>query len=121
MYFRQKFGCGATLLTPSLLLSFAAITDHLRVGEVPPGRGPQFSAAPVNIPIGFWSQAVQSAGGSGPSLFLSGQLAPHHSGQITKTIALFDTPGEERLELVYARSRTEWNPVLDSPTGPCFN
>jgi hypothetical protein len=40
MYFCQNFSHGTTLPTPLLLLSFIAITDHPKAGEVPPGCDP---------------------------------------------------------------------------------
>jgi hypothetical protein len=60
MDFCQKSGFGATLPTLPLPLGFTAITDPPRVGEVRPGCGPQSGMAPVRIPIGFWSQAVEN-------------------------------------------------------------
>ncbi len=57
-FFCQKFGRGNTLPTPTLLLGFTANTEHQRVGEVMPGCGLQCSAAPVNIPISYRSQAA---------------------------------------------------------------
>jgi hypothetical protein len=82
---------------PPLLLGFTAITDHPRAGEVLSGCGPKTDAVPVRIPMSFRSQAVQSGGGGGGfsvrpalSLFLIGKLV-HSSGQIPKTVALFDT------------------------------
>ncbi len=56
-FFHQKSGRCATLWTPLLLTGFTTITDHPRMGEIPPGRGPQCDVAPSNIPISFWSQA----------------------------------------------------------------
>jgi hypothetical protein len=98
MYLCQNFGCGVTLLNRSFRSGFTAIKDQPRVGEVLPGCGPQSSVAPFNIPISFWSRAMQSARGGGfsvrPALafFLSGQLVLHHSRQIPETIALYCTP-----------------------------
>jgi hypothetical protein len=37
----------ASTAEPPLPLGFTAITYHLRRGEVPPGSGPQYGAAPV--------------------------------------------------------------------------
>ncbi len=51
--------------TPPLPLGFTAITDHPRAGEVPPDCGLQSSAAPIGIPISFWSWATQNAGSRG--------------------------------------------------------
>ncbi len=53
---------------PPLPLSFTVFTDHPKEGEVLPGRGPQYGAAPVNIPISFRSRAAKSAGGGGFSV-----------------------------------------------------
>jgi hypothetical protein len=57
-FFHQKSGRGDILPTPPLLLSFTVFTDHPRVGEVLPGRGPQYGATPVNIPVSFRSWAA---------------------------------------------------------------
>jgi hypothetical protein len=70
--------CYPTDLPPPL--GFTAITDHPRVGEVRPGCGLQFGAAPIIIPIVLQSRAVESAGGGRFAvrlpllLFLSGPL-----------------------------------------------
>ncbi len=77
--FRQKSGRGI----PPLPLSFTAITDHLRLGEVPPGSGPQYGVAPVKNSIQFpVAGHVECGGGAGSqlgalSLFLTGQQALH--------------------------------------------
>jgi hypothetical protein len=60
MYFLQKPSCGTTLPTLPLLLGFTAIIDHLRAGEASLGCGLQCGAAPLRIPISFWSWAAQS-------------------------------------------------------------
>jgi hypothetical protein len=100
-----------------LLLGFIAITDQPRVGKVRPGCGLQSGAAPVITPIGFRSQAVESAGGGGFAvgpplmLFLSGPFALVLSGQAAKTGRLHSTvthhtrntlhvPGSSYLDLV---------------------
>ncbi len=46
-YFCQKSDCSVPCQTPPLPLGFTAITDPLKEGEVPPGSGSQFGAAPV--------------------------------------------------------------------------
>jgi hypothetical protein len=38
-YFCQRSGRGTTLLTPTFPLSFTAVTDYLKAGEVLPGCG----------------------------------------------------------------------------------
>jgi hypothetical protein len=58
-FFGQKSGREDILLTPPPLpLSFTVYTDRLMAGGVPPGRGPQCGAAPVNTPISLRSRAA---------------------------------------------------------------
>jgi hypothetical protein len=63
--FLSEFRPRQHLPTPPLPLSFTAITDHPRAGEVPPGCGLHSGAAPVNIPVSFHSRAAQRAGVAG--------------------------------------------------------
>jgi hypothetical protein len=74
---------------------------HPSPGEVPPSRGLQFGAAPVNISVIFQSRCCIECRGGGRfsfkpslSLFLTRQLTPHRSGLITKAVALYDTPSK---------------------------
>jgi hypothetical protein len=79
---------------PPLVLGFTAITDP-RAVELLRDCGPQSGAAPGNVPVSFQSLATQSAGSGRFSdrhallLFLSVLLLLHHSGQISKTAALY--------------------------------
>ncbi len=92
------------LATLPLLLGFTAITDHPRPGDVPPDCGPQYGMVPDRIPISFWScgwglPRVWGVAGFSVlpalSLFLSGQLSPHHSETISETVALYYTPSKD--------------------------
>jgi hypothetical protein len=84
------------------------------------------------IPIGFQSQAVESVGGGGfvvepvLSLFLSGLLALHQSGQIPETSRLYSTethtrntlhvPGSSYLDLAsHLILVRKWGPTLPHP------
>jgi hypothetical protein len=83
--------------TPLLLVSFTVVSDHPKAREVLLGRVPKSGAVSDRILIRFWSGIMQSAGAKfsvGPalSLFLSGWLAPHRSGQNPETIVLYDIP-----------------------------
>jgi hypothetical protein len=115
MYFRQKSDRCAPCRPPPLLLSFTAITDHPRVGEVRPCCGPKSGAAPVGLPIGFRSGLPIGPGGFAVrpvlSPFLSGLLVPHRSGHVPKTGGLYSAvthhtrhslrrPGSFNLDLV---------------------
>jgi hypothetical protein len=97
MYFRQKSARGATLPTTPLPVDFTAITDHPKAREVPPGCGLQSSGVPVRIPVSFWSQSYAECRGGGfsvwpaLSIFLSGQLVLHTSGQIPEIEVLYNT------------------------------
>jgi hypothetical protein len=72
------------------------------------------------IPIGFQSQAVQSAGGNGfsvrpaLSLFLTALLTPHRSGQIPKTKPLYYALPYRRGKFTHCeiKVKTEWSLVL---------
>jgi hypothetical protein len=55
--------CVTNPLPLPLLLSFTAISDYLKAGEVPTSCDPQSVAAPIGIPISFLSWPIQSAGG----------------------------------------------------------
>jgi hypothetical protein len=99
-------------------------------GEVSQGCGPQSSAAPVNIPVSFWSWAAQSSWGGGFSvgpallLFLSEQLEPHRSWQIPKTVCSITrlaNTGESKFRPGECEVKTERTPVLDSLPRPMFN
>ncbi len=128
---------------PPLPLSFTAITDHLRVGEVWLGCGLQSSAALVSILISFQSWAVESVGGGGfavrpgLSVFLSGPLAPHKSWQVPETGRLYSAvthhtrntlhvPGSLYLDLAgFSLLVRKWGPTLrhpvhDAPRGSWF-
>ncbi len=56
--FSSEVGPRRHIGAPPLPLSFTVYTDHIRAGEVPPGRGPQSGVAPVNIPTSFRSWAA---------------------------------------------------------------
>jgi hypothetical protein len=47
--------------TRTPLLSFTAVSDHLKAGEVPMSCGLQYGSVSVRIPICFRSKAIQSA------------------------------------------------------------
>jgi hypothetical protein len=89
----------ATAPPADLQHGFTVITDHPNKGKVWPGCGLQSGVSPVIIPIGFRSQAVESAGGwqvrtRAASLALSKWTvdeAPHRSGQFSKTGRLYST------------------------------
>jgi hypothetical protein len=81
MHFRQKSVRYATLLThppPPLPLSFTTITDYPRVGEVPPGGGPQSGACQSEFNSFF-----------GPGLLITGPQALHLSGRVPETGGLY--------------------------------
>jgi hypothetical protein len=90
-YFHQNSGCGATLLAPTLPLGFSAITDHPKLGEVPPGCGLQSGPVPVWGSNQFPVRGHVECGGGmfsvGPALllFVCGSLAPHLSWQVPET------------------------------------
>ncbi len=80
---------------PPLQPGFTANTDHPSEGEVPPGRGPQYGAAPVINTNQFPVAGRVECGGGGfsvglaLSLFLSGQQALHRAGEFSKTGSLY--------------------------------
>jgi hypothetical protein len=93
---------------------FTVITIHPSAGEVPPGWGPQCGAASVNIPISFWSWAVQSVRGrrvlsqAGLSLFPSVVMMPHHTGLILKTAgSITHLPNTRRGEFTPRKSEVK--------------
>jgi hypothetical protein len=94
-YFCQKSGHGILYRTPPLPPGFTAYTDHPSEGEVPLGRGPQYGAAPVINSNQFPVAGRVECGGRGfsvgpaLSLFLSGQQAPHRSGEFSETGGLY--------------------------------
>jgi hypothetical protein len=106
------------LPNPPLPLGFTAITDHLRLGEVPPGIGPQYGAAPVKNSNQFPVAGRVECGGRwvliwalSLSLFLTGQQAPHWSGHVPETAGLYSAgthhtrdslhrPGSFNLDLI---------------------
>jgi hypothetical protein len=97
-YFHKKSSRGATLPTPHPSAWFYCyFTDHPRLGEVRPSCGRQSGVAPVRIPTGFRSRAVESVGGGrfaakpGLLLFLSWLLALHWSSQFSETGRLYST------------------------------
>jgi hypothetical protein len=115
-FFCQKSGREDILPTPPLPLSFTVDTDHLMAGEVAPGRGPQWRAAPGNIPINFrrGPHRVRGVAGSqsGPLslsflLYSIAGVAPFWADFQNRS-ALWHTtqiPGEVSLHLVKARSK----------------
>ncbi len=72
-----------------------------------------------------WPFKVWDGFSAGPALlvFTIVLMAPHRSGHIPETIALYNIPckyrGEVNLDLVIARSKTEG--AVDSSPGPWFN
>ncbi len=114
MFFHQKFCHRVTLLASLLLTAFTVITDNPSTGEVPLGRGLQCGAAPVNIPVSYWSWYVKSAGEagslSGRSLNLSecsNVVAPFLAETRNPSALLhaYQIPGEVSLHLEKARSK----------------
>jgi hypothetical protein len=96
-YFCQKSGRGRTLPPLPFPLGF---TDEGR-------RSPRHALVRSTVERQSTFQSVSGprlhtleragvAGFQSGPLFLSGQLAPHHSGQIPETVALYDTPGKYR-------------------------
>ncbi len=84
----------ATPCWPLLLLSFTAIKDHPRAGEISPGCGPQCSTSQDSYQF-LVSGRIEWGGGGfwvglALLLFLIGQLVPHHFGKIPETRALCD-------------------------------
>ncbi len=131
--FSSEVGPRRPLPNPPLLLGFTAITDHLRPGEVLPGSGPQYSAAPVKNSNHFPVAGRVECGGGGfsvgraLSLFLNGQQAPHQSGELSETGGLYSAvthhthyslrrPGSFNLELIgLSLLVKKWGLVLPHP------
>jgi hypothetical protein len=57
--YHQKFGCSPTSLPSPLLLSFTAVSDHLKAEEVLGSCGLQYCTALVKIPSSSQSPAMQ--------------------------------------------------------------
>jgi hypothetical protein len=98
MYFCHNSSHSATLL------SFTAITDHPRVGEVPPGCGQVRRQSKLQSVSGPGLCTVRGGGflgGHTLSLFLSVLILLHHSGQISETAALYYIPAKSRERWVY--------------------
>ncbi len=132
-YFRQKLGRGVPCQTPPLPLGFTAITDHLRPGEVPPGSGPQYGAAPVKNSNQFPVAGRIECGGRrvlswARSLsLLTGQQALLQSGEFSETGSLYTVvthhthyslrrPGSFNLDLIgLSLWVKKWGLVLPHP------
>jgi hypothetical protein len=112
--FRQNF-CRVTTLPPSQFpTGFTPITDHPSAGEVPPGRGPQCGAAPVKFQSVSCPRPLRVRGEAGSQ---SGRILmlPHHSGQITKTTALYtyaSKTGRGEFTSHESEVKTEGTPVV---------
>jgi hypothetical protein len=116
---------------PPLPLGFSANTDHPSEGKVLPGCGPQPGAVPVNMPVSFRSQAVQSGGelrvlSQAHSLALSKCHGFAHTilGRFTKlqhSITHLSNTRRGEFRLYKSKVKTEWTPVLDRLPGHWFN
>jgi hypothetical protein len=118
VHFHEKSRRSVPMWTPLLLTDSTAITDHLSGGEVPPGRGPLGSAAPVNIPKQFLVPGLVECGGRGV-LSWAHSLALSKCSIYSYVAALFwadfqncssllhtcQIPGEVNLHFVKARSK----------------
>ncbi len=69
-------------------LGFIAISDHLRVREVPSGYDMQSDADSNQFPAPDHTECKGRRFLSALLLFLSGLMAPHHSVQSPKTVVL---------------------------------
>ncbi len=126
-FFRQKLGREDILPTPPLPLSFTVNTDHLMAGEVAPGRGPQWGAAPVNIPISFCRGPRRVWGVAGSQ---SGPLSLSFLLYSWRHTVLGKFPKPQRSMTHYANTgrgeftpresevKTEHTPVLNILPGP---
>ncbi len=91
--------CNTTLLFLPILLCFTALSDYMKAGSLLTqcGCGLRSSTVPVRISSNFQCYAIQRARGGRSSvgftlsLVQSGPMAPHHSRQILRIIALYYT------------------------------